>query len=82
MQMYFGSNRFANNEEKYNNLGSILNNFIKDNNTKYFGCNATISKVGDNLVTRYSDDDILISEYTGLVKRITFHTINAISITD
>lgn len=80
--MYFGSNRFANNEDKYNELGTILDKFIKENNTKYFGCNATINKVGDSLVTRYSDDDIIINESTGLVKRITFHTINAISVTD
>ena len=80
----FNSSAFVNTADQYNNeLKSKLDNFIKNNNTYYFSCNATIKKNGSNLKTEYKEysdeytsEDIVYNRNTGLINKIVFHKID------
>ncbi len=80
----FNHSTFVNTAEQYNNeLQNKLANFIKNNNTYYFSCNAKVKKDGENLKTEYKDysdeytsEDIVYNRNTGLVNKIVFHKID------
>ena len=81
----FNNTKYISNDYDYNEgLTEVLNNFIKNNNTSYFSCNASLEKKGDNLQVNYDKytNDIVVQEKTGLVNEIHFHKIdeNIISI--
>ena len=75
----FNNKNYIFNDYDYNEgLTEVLNNFIRNNNTCYFSCNASLEKKGDNLQVNYDKytNDIVIQEKTGLVNEIHFHKIN------
>ena len=75
----FNNVKYISNDYDYNEgLNNILNEFIKNNNTTYFCCNASLEKKGDNLEVKYDKytNDVVIQEKTGLVNEIHFHSIS------
>lgn len=61
-----------NNEKSYE---SAITNFIKENNTVYFSCNAKSSIRGKDIVSKYVDKgDITYDESSGYVNKIIFTT--------
>ena len=78
-QNVFNSSRYIKNIDEYNNndkIDEVIKLFIKDNNTKYFSCNASLEKKGSGLNQKNYDGDIHYNENTSLVNRIDFHSIN------
>ncbi len=88
----FKHSSFVNSADDYNNnLQSILAKFIKENNTYYFSCNATIKKYKDKdteLEIEYEDyydngttsKDIIYNKKTGLINKIIFRKTPIIDI--
>ena len=75
----FNSSKYINSKEEYackDNMDNVIRKFIKDNNTKYFCCNATIEKKGNELTQKKNEKDIYYSNETGQINRIDFHTID------
>lgn len=75
----FNNNSYIKNKEEYNSnetIDKVIRKFIKDNNTKYFGCNASIRKQGVKIIQETYESDIYFNQKTSLVNRIDFHTID------
>lgn len=75
----FNNNSYIKDRNDYNSneaIDKVIRKFIKDNNTKYFGCNAFVQKQGSNIVQKNYDGDIYFNLETDLVNRIDFHTID------
>ncbi len=75
----FNSNKYIGNNDDYNNnlkLEEILKKFIKENNTFYFSCNATLEKKNNKIDTELYDNDIQYSQETAMINKIEFHSIS------
>ena len=75
----FNSSSYIKNRDEYNNndkINEVILKFIKDNNTKYFSCNASLEKRGSKINKKTYDSDIHYNEKTALINRIDFHSIS------
>ncbi len=75
----FNSSKYIKNKDEYKNndkVDEVIKKFIKDNNTKYFSCNASLEKKGSTVNKKTYDTDIHYNDKTSLINRIDFHSIN------
>lgn len=75
----FNSNKYIKNKEEYENnnkIDEVIRKFIKNNNTIYFGCNASLKKNGSKIEQEFYDKDIYYKQETGQIYRIDFHSIS------
>ena len=75
----FNSSKYIKSKQEYNSnekIDEVIRTFIKENNTKYFGCNASLEKKGDKLNQKLYEKDIYYKKETGQINRIDFHTID------
>ncbi len=75
----FNDIKYIGSEEEYNNndkLMQMISSFIKNNNTKFFSCNAVVTKKGGKVETNYNDLDIHYNSETRQVDKIYFHSIS------
>lgn len=78
-QNVFNSSKYIKNKDEYKNNNKIdetIMKFIKDNNTKFFSCNASLEKNGSKIKQKTYDSDIHYNDKTSLINRIDFHSIN------
>ena len=75
-QNVFNSGKYAKSKDEYENsnkFDEIIRKFIKENNIKYFSCNALV-KNGNKV--ELNDNDITFNNVTDQVNRIEFHSID------
>ena len=75
-QNVFNSSKYIKNQDEYENnnkVDEVIRTFIKENNIKYFSCNALI-KSGNKV--ELNENDIIFNNTTSQVKRIEFHSID------
>lgn len=75
----FNSSKYIKNKEEYesnNKIDEVIRKFIKENNTKYFGCNASLEKKGNKINQNLYEGDIYYKKETGQINRIDFHSIS------
>ena len=75
----WNSSKYIKDKDEYNDnekLENIIKKFIKENNTVYFSCNASLEKKGGKLEQKLYDTDIIYNSETGQVNRIDFHSID------
>lgn len=75
----FYSNKYIKSKEEYQNankIDEVIRKFIKENNTKYFACNASLEKKGNKINQKKYEKDIYYNQKTGQINRIDFYSIN------
>lgn len=75
----FYSNKYIKSKEEYqsaNKIDEVIRKFIKENNTKYFACNASLEKKGNKINQKKYEKDIYYNQKTGQINRIDFYSID------
>ena len=75
----FNSSKYIKSQEEYESSSKIdemIRKFIKENNTRYFACNASLEKKGNKINQKKYEKDIYYNQKTGQINRIDFYSIN------